>query len=259
MEEKFEDFLQRCVATFEGDFSSAETWQRAVKLFEQFGPAWLSYGVVSRDGKRLIAYTSNLEDDFVEYYTSNDLARYDYLAKNTVFSTDSVFSVIGKPIENDLYALDKPKLDAAQQKFGITASISQPFRDRGQCSALSIFLRSMDIFDAFPEDEVVRRFRVAASFFRSAYDFVSDPASYSDTVNFRRYGVLSQREREALSFLANGLQTEQIANQMGIKAVTVKKHFVSARQKLEARSREQAMASAIRNGLIQPGSVKVSI
>lgn len=63
---------------------------------------------------------------------------------------------------------------------------------------------------------------------------------------------LTRREVECLSWLAAGLRTEQISDRMGIKPVTVDLHIRNARKRLGARTREQALAIALHQGLIQP-------
>ena len=59
---------------------------------------------------------------------------------------------------------------------------------------------------------------------------------------------LSPRERDCLLLLAEGLRTEQIAERLGIRPVTVDLHMRNAREKLGARTREQALAVAITQG-----------
>ncbi|KQI70628.1 hypothetical protein AN191_17265 [Loktanella sp. 5RATIMAR09] len=63
--------------------------------------------------------------------------------------------------------------------------------------------------------------------------------------------LLNPREIEVLQWLSTGLQTSEIAWRMGIASVTVSKHLQSARRRLGARTREQALAMAIRHGLVQ--------
>lgn len=63
---------------------------------------------------------------------------------------------------------------------------------------------------------------------------------------------LTRREVECLSWLAAGLRTVQISNRMDIKPVTVDLHIRNARNRLGARTREQALAIALHEGLIQP-------
>jgi DNA-binding CsgD family transcriptional regulator len=68
-----------------------------------------------------------------------------------------------------------------------------------------------------------------------------------------RFGdLLSPREREVLVWLASGLRTAEIAHRMGIETVTVGYHLQRARRKLGARTREQALVLALRDGHISP-------
>jgi DNA-binding CsgD family transcriptional regulator len=63
--------------------------------------------------------------------------------------------------------------------------------------------------------------------------------------------ALSSRERDCLGYLAAGLRTKQIADRLGIKAVTVELHLRRARDRLGAATREQALAKAISLGLLR--------
>ena len=64
--------------------------------------------------------------------------------------------------------------------------------------------------------------------------------------------TLSQRERECLLWLAKGLQGESIAFAMNVTVDTVQFHLANARRKLNARTREHALAKAIIGGMISP-------
>jgi len=57
--------------------------------------------------------------------------------------------------------------------------------------------------------------------------------------------ALSRRERDCLIHLAAGLRTQQIADRLDIKPVTVELHVRRARRKLKAATREQALAKAM--------------
>jgi len=61
---------------------------------------------------------------------------------------------------------------------------------------------------------------------------------------------LSPRERECLTWLALGLRNARIAEKLGISRPTVELHLGNARRKLNARTREQAVARAIAFGLL---------
>jgi DNA-binding CsgD family transcriptional regulator len=61
---------------------------------------------------------------------------------------------------------------------------------------------------------------------------------------------LSRREHETLKFLAAGLSTAQMAQQMGISKETVRNHVKGLLRNLDARSRVEAVAKARGAGLI---------
>jgi len=61
---------------------------------------------------------------------------------------------------------------------------------------------------------------------------------------------VSRRERECLAWVASGKSDWEISSILGISESTVEKHVQSARVKLAASNRAQAVAEAIRHGLI---------
>ena len=62
---------------------------------------------------------------------------------------------------------------------------------------------------------------------------------------------LTPREKECLQWLAAGLRPQQISNRLGNAYRTTEKQIASARQKLNARSNEQAVAKALIYGLLE--------
>ena len=66
-----------------------------------------------------------------------------------------------------------------------------------------------------------------------------------------RLPQLTPREREVLRLLAEGLSNEQAGNRLFISAETVRTHVRSAMSKLDADTRTQAVATAIRRSLIR--------
>ena len=62
--------------------------------------------------------------------------------------------------------------------------------------------------------------------------------------------TLTPRELDVLRLLAEGLQHEQIGRQLGITAETVRSHVRKASDRLDATTRTQAVATAVRLGLI---------
>jgi DNA-binding NarL/FixJ family response regulator len=65
-----------------------------------------------------------------------------------------------------------------------------------------------------------------------------------------RLRALSKREREILRLLADGMRNEQVAASLSISPSTVRTHVKHAMEKLEADTRTQAVARALRDSLI---------
>lgn len=61
---------------------------------------------------------------------------------------------------------------------------------------------------------------------------------------------LTPREQECLILLANGRRSEEIAQQLKIAKVTVDFHISNAKTKLNASTREQAVAIVVKRGLL---------
>ena len=62
--------------------------------------------------------------------------------------------------------------------------------------------------------------------------------------------ALTVRQREILRMLANGMRNEQIAQALAISPLTVKTHVKNAMDRLEADTRTEAVATALRQSLI---------
>ena len=62
---------------------------------------------------------------------------------------------------------------------------------------------------------------------------------------------LSQREREVLRLLADGLRNEEIGQRLHIARETARAHIRSAMRKLDAVTRTQAVATALRRSMIE--------
>jgi len=64
-------------------------------------------------------------------------------------------------------------------------------------------------------------------------------------------GPLTSREQQVLQLAALGQTDQQIAADLNISHKTVNKHMTTAIGKLNAKSRTQAVAEAIRAGLLE--------
>jgi NarL family two-component system response regulator LiaR len=83
-----------------------------------------------------------------------------------------------------------------------------------------------------------------------AQDLVSESASQSEIGH-----DLTDREREVLVLLAQGLSNKQIAKQVHRSQFTIRHHVSQIISKLDAANRAEAAAIAVQHGLVDVGDV----
>jgi DNA-binding NarL/FixJ family response regulator len=96
-----------------------------------------------------------------------------------------------------------------------------------------------------PAEDLIRAIRSAL-----AGEFYVDPALSSTIVLEEGERTLTARQREILQMLADGMQTDAVAKQLGLSTETVRTHTKRILAKLDADTRTQAVAIGIRNGMI---------
>jgi DNA-binding NarL/FixJ family response regulator len=97
-----------------------------------------------------------------------------------------------------------------------------------------------------PSEDLLRAIEAARS-----GEFYVDPGLSSTIVLDESDRTLSARQREILQMLADGLQTDAVAQRLGLSTETVRTHTKRILAKLEASTRTQAVAIGIRHGLIE--------
>lgn len=63
---------------------------------------------------------------------------------------------------------------------------------------------------------------------------------------------LTPREKEIYRFIADGLTSQEIGEQLNVARTTVEKFITSVQEKLQAGNRQQALCKAVNLGLLQP-------
>ncbi len=97
-----------------------------------------------------------------------------------------------------------------------------------------------------PSEDLIRAVEAARS-----GEFYVDPGLSSTIVLEEGDRTLSARQREILQMLADGKQTDAVAQQLGLSTETVRTHTKRILAKLDASTRTQAVAIGIRHGLIE--------
>jgi DNA-binding NarL/FixJ family response regulator len=97
-----------------------------------------------------------------------------------------------------------------------------------------------------PSEDLVRAIEAART-----GEFYVDPGLSSTIVLDEGDRSLSSRQSEILQMLADGMQTDAVAEKLGLSTETVRTHTKRILAKLEASTRTQAVAIGIRHGLIE--------
>ncbi len=107
-------------------------------------------------------------------------------------------------------------------------------------------------------DELLRALRITAeggatiapSLLPGLLQRLSSPGSGAPPPSCELEGLLSERERQVLALIAEGLTNQEIAERLVVSPTTIKTHVQNILQKLDVSDRTQAAVYAVRCGLI---------
>jgi DNA-binding NarL/FixJ family response regulator len=99
-----------------------------------------------------------------------------------------------------------------------------------------------------PAAEVAHAIRLVNS--GSSYVSADVAARLALRLHKPRNDTLTVREREVMRLIADGMSNKQVARRLGIAERTVKYHVSTAMMKLRADNRAQAVAAAVKKGLL---------
>lgn len=179
---------------------------------------------------------------WLEKYTSEKMYVIDpfiphLMATNTPFILDTHKTVQGQP------------LNAMLREAGYSFLYGLPFNGIRSGERQIITYCSNLPYATLKKDDHLARIRMLAVILITQFSVAEqrDP----ETIKHFDRPQLTPRENQALSWLARGLRNDRIAQSMAISEVTVRKHLRSARTKLGANTREQALSIALHRGLIR--------
>lgn len=224
-------------------------WDTALELVNDLGGSALNVVTMSSQTKQLLWARSSMERSWLDKYEASGFQMVDpFLASfrrgQSTFAIDAGSLSQSEQTETKAYALNHELAECGYGSF-----ISGAFGD------LSIGVRTMVVF-ASPDnlDDIYARIGkdhiLLVSAFIAANIRDARPEPGSKQLIQLQNQVLSQRERDILCWLASGLRNDQIAYRANIAEITVRKHLLSIRRKLNAQTREQAIAIAVRDGWI---------
>lgn len=175
------------------------------------------------------------------------------IAQSRALSPDVVLMDIRMPGGNGIEATraitDEPELQGTKVIVLTMFELDEYVYGALRAGASAFLLK-----DATPERfvDAIRRVHAGESLFapqvmaRLVEHYVAAPRSRSEG---RGLDVLTEREREVLGLVAEGLSNDEIAARLVVTIHTVKAHIGALRSKLHARDRAQLVIAAYENGL----------
>lgn len=228
--------------------SVAERWECGARLLQDSGSDWVTAGTAARATGDTIAIRSSTPKALMQDYMDQRLFLHDpwmqICARSNGLDHLDVQAELQTPTRPD-----KARVSRLFADHGVRRAVLVPCYGGSRSGGIVLYARSTGAAEALDHPDGLARARLLVAVFAAEYrpeaDRSASPQLYS------AHNALTRRECEVLCWAYTGLRTSGIADRMGLRDVTVTKHLLSIRRKLRARTREQALAIAVRDGLIQ--------
>lgn len=229
-----------------------EVWQRASKFLEGNGIDYPIYMFMrpSAPQHQPLAL-ANMPTWWMDYYLDEDRARHDPFFKTC--TTYTAYMTGSDYLDDNEHMLKKDEIRFIQEasETGVRSGLSSPVKliNPGHFGG-------WNFGSGLKRAEFDKISQLHGQTLRLAGFIIHD---HLQEAAFRQVdqhqlqvqtNILSSRERECLLWLASGLKSAQIAERLDLALVTVDMHFKNARKKLNAATREEALAKAIVSGEI---------
>jgi DNA-binding CsgD family transcriptional regulator len=221
--------------------SSDQAWLMAVNLMQKDGFNALNIAEFDSHSGEVLWFRSSMKAQWLADYIDQDFMSIDPLVLGSRDGHNELRLIDGRAEGFSIDTEQKRGLSDQVVSWGYGALDTQVFNTVGK---ESVKVLTVSRGDPGREPEAHHRLLCAV-----ASTAVSAPRSFdSPGAIILPSNLLSIRETDVLSFLASGLRNDAIAWKMNIAEVTVRMHLASARRKLGAATREEAVALAIRSG-----------
>lgn len=234
---------------FIGAQSFEDRWSTARTSFQDLGGVDLNLAEFSIGRGEIHWLSSSMPQHWLERYISREYFKDDSIAQHGLQSTAMQTYDIGWARRTEWASAGARHIDDDLADLGYGGALAQTFDRPDTKTRVAVTMMSDTAASGLADPETYRKFtRTAATI--SA--FIGRPQPASDTPYFQAPALtLTVRERDVLSYVASGANYQQIAEKLRITQSTVQLHANNARQRLEASTRDQAVALAIRDGLIE--------
>ncbi len=239
--------LIEAATRLEGCTSSADRWSCAAGMARDIGSDWVTVGTASRGSGTGLAIRSTTPDSLMRDYMAERLYLDDpwmaHCASNSAIQTTGLD---GPPSEGATALGHRQAM--LFRDHGIHRAVLVPCYGGPRPGGIVLYARDADAAAWMAAPGGLATIRLATALIAAFCRPEDETSGIAQAYHAR--AALTAREGEVLAWLSRGLLSAAIAERMGVTPVTVAKHLRSARRKLGARTREQALALAVRDRLI---------
>lgn len=228
---------------------NAEIWRIVNAEMTALGASAVNLAEIALDGRGLLRMQSSMKPEFRAEYVAQGYQQVDDFVTDigaACYRGETLTGTLERSTASSLKALE---FNWALRDAGFTLGLAHRFAGNSAQTRKVVVFCTGEAASAF-DPELRRRISATAT---AAAAFLSPCGTcegFVDLTDQRPPGRLTGRERQVLALLAAGHQNARIAHQLEIAEVTVRKTLLSARRKLSARTREEALAKAVRAGLL---------
>lgn len=238
--------LEEFLTTLQDASCIAQSWKSVSEFFETLGLDRIIYMDLAPLRERSI---TTMPEDWARHYVEHNHARIDPFMRYCA----STMRQFGTGID---YLEDHPYLDARERDFvrqasetGFRSGITCMVRLKGAQDSSGA--AGWNLGSTMPRAQLEILLAEKGAVIKLAAHFAHEKLARAEAPGPSGAMSLSTRETECLQWLAGGLRTKQIAARMDIRPVTVELHLRNARAKLDAQTREQALARAVLLGKVK--------
>ncbi|MEM1129392.1 MAG: LuxR C-terminal-related transcriptional regulator [Pseudomonadota bacterium] len=225
--------------------SEAELCANCLSVLKDFGADAVSIGRAPAEDLRSIGVLTSLGDNFMGQYIAGGIFERDPWM--VLCKADTRIARLETELSIGSEGYD-PEFVSFMHSHGIRHATLVPSSSGAYAAGTVLLARHKDSAERLRMRETETLTLIASAIVYTRLESVTEPSAGLRLYHTKR--ALSAREGEALQWLATGRQIKHISEKMGIQQITVRKHLASARTKLGARTREQALAKALSEKLI---------
>lgn len=242
------NFLIDAFTAMQNSQTEEESWASIHGVLNKIGASHLVAGKIAKRDQSILWLRTSMKASWMEEYLDRQYYMADTVLMNGLDQSQAVNVVCGDMLVPEVsHNMLERELNLGLKGAGYGELRAQTFTS-DTCESTKVsticFDDHKDILEGINEVQVAQ-VQSLMSVFLDENISVKSPG----LIRFRAH-ALSGRERDVLAYLSQGLMTAKIAEKLGVADVTVNKHFNSAKKRLGAATREQALAIAMASGAI---------